>query len=324
MNEEMASLPKGPGDCDSMTKKLLTQLAKGTHAKAKRFSVTEGLALLQDRNNNDENVLPEYPYDPILDDPCKEKVVLRRYHDIFRVFVVKKLFKKLDKLFTEESVGNDMQTTIVDYSVSYAYQGAQCFEEYQTNLQYVVLQAALILTITFEYYVDPGLSDKTLNHLFSFLLGFSALAHIICIIAATISTGAINMAYSDIDAYYFKILLDTMGQTLVIQSFNYLGIMTALAGLLVAGFDRSSFDCAVIAILTIPTVIGLFYFFAFSIGHAAILQDERTYLFYKKYCEADGQLSPKYRDKLFEKEEDDMKKVLKVLENINEKLDLIR
>ena len=70
----------------------------------------------------------------------------------------------------------------------------------QMNLQYTVLQAALILTITANLYINPPVSfDSTAqNDAFSSLSGFAAFTHLLCIINSTIISGVLNMAYSGV------------------------------------------------------------------------------------------------------------------------------
>lgn len=308
---------------ESADRKDLMMGVISTAAIPKRLSVNSQMKKgLIPAHDKDENVEKDYPFEPILDNFESEKEILQRYHDIYRMFITRGLLNPLSHRFTQADVGKNIQGTILDFSTCYATQGAQCFEEHQTNLQYVVLQASLVLTITFPYYVEPGLSKDSFNHAFSFLMGLAALSHVIVIIVCSINTAAIAMAFNDTDTFYFKIRQDLGGVTTTIQVFNYLAMIAALAGMLVAGFDRNNTDGALIALLAIPTVMCLFAFFIWSISNAAILQDERAYLFYTKYCKDSGHLKDKYVAKLYDQEDHSTTtKTLEVLEKLLVKLD---
>ena len=69
------------------------------------------------------------------------------------------------------------------------------------NLQYTVLQAALILTITANLYINPPISfdSAAQTDAFSSISGFAAFTHLFCIINCTIISAVLNMAYSAVD-----------------------------------------------------------------------------------------------------------------------------
>ena len=64
-----------------------------------------------------------------------------------------------------------------------------------------MLQAALIVTITANIYINPPvtLDSSSLNDALSALSGFAAFTHLLCIINCTIAAGALSMAYSEVD-----------------------------------------------------------------------------------------------------------------------------
>lgn len=198
--------------------------------------------------------------------------------------------------------------------MNYAIQGQGYVDENQMNLQYVVLQAALILTITYTYYIEPGLSDKTLNHAFSFVMGLSAMLHIATIVMATITTGAFNMCYTELDTAVFKVTMDFgHGLQTIINILNYVAVIAAIVGMFIAGFDRSNLD-GYLQLYGIAVILGLLVFFVKMLFKGGEIQNYRAYLFYKKYCEIDGQLKQKYLDTLYQDdEEEDTKQLLKRL-----------
>ena len=69
------------------------------------------------------------------------------------------------------------------------------------NVQYTVLQAALILTITANLYINPPINfdSKSQNDAFSSICGLAAFTHLFCIINCTIVSGILNMAYTAVD-----------------------------------------------------------------------------------------------------------------------------
>ena len=133
--------------------------------------------------------------------------VLKRYDSILRALVLRKVrvglqapFTLLDKAFTEEDIGKSINMSIIDFAVSHALQGKDYISDIQNNMQYTVLQAALILTITVTLYIDPPAFDTVrLGHLFSAVVGFSAICHLGCIIGCTILAALFNSTYSEVD-----------------------------------------------------------------------------------------------------------------------------
>ena len=69
------------------------------------------------------------------------------------------------------------------------------------NVQYTVLQAALILTITANLYINPPISfiSESRKDAFSAICGFAAFTHLFCIVNCTIVSGVLNMAYTAVD-----------------------------------------------------------------------------------------------------------------------------
>lgn len=269
---------------------------------------------------DDEN-LTELGDEPVLDSNQNEKEVLKRYHDIYRRFRKLETFPVIEKEYTpeEDITGNGLLDGIIDFSVCYGLQGQTYVDEAQMNLQYVVLQAALVLTITYTYYIEPDLSNENLNHAFSFVMGLSAIFHIAVIVVATVTTGCYNMAYTELDTAVMKVTIDhKQGLTSVINVLNYVALIAAIVGMLLAGFDRSDLD-GYLQLYAIAVILALLVFFIKMLGTGATIQNYRAYLFYKKYCQPDGQLKQKYLDTLMQDDEEEsakelMKKLLKAVE----------
>jgi hypothetical protein len=240
---------------------------------------------------DDKNVNIDEDDDAIdiaIDLDLDEESVLKRYLTLFKLLKKRKtkLLKKSNKYDK-----NNMLYSIVDFSVCYGLQGSKYVEEYQLNLQYLVLQAALILTITVPMYVSPP--ELTENeHFFSFFVGFSAFVHIVVIVSVTALTIFLNSPYTESETMIIRI--ETMPIYAAIMIGNYLSMIFFIAALLIAGFDRSTLDGA-LQTFVIILIICLIYSVAKILekGNNGF-QLDRALEFYKKYCESDGRLKPNY------------------------------
>jgi len=78
--------------------------------------------------------------------------------------------------------------------------------------------------------------------------------------------------------------------------------------MLIAGFNRSSADNAV-QIYAVLVVVYLIFSFLKKNRSAEVLQDERAFKFYQKYCDISGELKNEYLKLLYptpdEKKDDD-------------------
>ena len=81
--------------------------------------------------------------DDVLDLDLSEIECLKRYHTAFRAFVTSGLLYPLSKPLTENDIGKNIQTTIIDWSVAHALQGTAVIDELQANMSYTVLQVSL-------------------------------------------------------------------------------------------------------------------------------------------------------------------------------------
>jgi hypothetical protein len=156
-------------------------------------------------------------------------------------------------------------------------------------MQYTVLQAALILTITVNLYINPPALNSELNlRIFSAIIGFAAFSHVSVIVSSTILSGQFNMVYSEADA--LRIRIESNARFMVTTILNYVAIVATVAGMLVAGFDRSPVDGA-LQLYSLPLLALLLFHFLSSNTRGTIAQDQRSFLFYKKYCDANGELT---------------------------------
>lgn len=74
---------------------------------------------------------------------------------------------------------------------------------------------------------------------------------------------------------------------------NYISVICCVVAILIAGFDRSSFDGAVQTPI-IGLILSLFYTFIKSSKQGDHYQDQRVYSLFKKYCLHDGRLKSEY------------------------------
>ena len=174
--------------------------------------------------------------EPIPND-LDEIEVLKRFDSMLRTLVCRGRFTLLSKPLTLEILKKSFQDTLHELCVIYAFDGVDYIGEIRENIQYVVLQAALILTITIGLYVSPpDFEDENLLRAFSSLSGFAgntivifivntttifitiniaitvitivitititvAFSHVVVIIGSTISAAVLNMGIGPIDTF---------------------------------------------------------------------------------------------------------------------------
>lgn len=98
--------------------------------------------------------------------------LLRRFDSMLRALVCRGKFKLLDRPLLLENQRKTVNDTLVELCVVYAFDGGDYISEIRENIQYVVLQAALILTITINLYVSPpDFEEENLLRAFSALSG---------------------------------------------------------------------------------------------------------------------------------------------------------
>lgn len=222
--------------------------------------------------------------DPGQDD---ETTVLKRYDQVFKELVMREGYKMNGKFG---------QGTAIDWAVCYGIQGQEYVNEVMNTLNYTVLHAALLLTISLPAYVDPpDFNDDTLGHTFMAFAGISSLANLLSILAATVFVTILTRPYANVDTFIAR--LDPTLFAMAI-TFDYVGVATLLALMLCAGFNRSYLDgyiqlyCGAIVLIIIAAWIHAWY-----LGDAAQL--DRVALFKQTYCDHDGQLKDEYLSAIY-------------------------
>lgn len=199
--------------------------------------------------------------------------------------------------FTENDVGKHLQATAIDYCVSYALQGTAYFAEIQTNVQYTVLQAALILTINIPLFISPPSSGQLNSHIFSAIIGFAAFCHLIVIITCTLATAFLNAAYSGADTLLARIECQPL---LVLSTIiNYIAIIATIVGILIVAFGRTSLDFYVQSYMCFIVIL-LVTFAAYCYRRGVMYQDYRVLKFYLRYCDPNGELKDQYLKILYD------------------------
>jgi hypothetical protein len=199
-----------------------------------------------------------------------------------RSFIKYQSTKKYDK--------SNIAFSIVDFSVSYGLQGYKYIEETQMNLQYLVLQAALVLTVTIPLYVSPPelIYD---NHYFSFFVGFSAFIHIIVIVSVTAFIAFLNKPYTNAETMIIRV--ETMSIYGAIFVGNYVSMLAFITAVLIAGFQRSSMDGGLMTFVIVLVICLLISCYKI-LKKGDDFQEERVLELYNKYCMSDGTLKPTY------------------------------
>lgn len=255
--------------------------------KIKKNNNTKDISMNAIHYNNDDKINQisddeDFSFDLDLD----EKEVLKRYYTIYS------LIKKHKVLQIKPAYDlSNLQGSIIDYSVCFALLGPKYLDMFQMNLQYTVLQAALILTITIPLFVNPPVFEGENAHWFSFFVGFSANLHLYTIIGITIMSALFNRPYTEADRVLIRIENNTL---MVITTIcNYIAVVSCIVAVLIAGFDRSWFDGGIQSYIVILVLV-LIYNFIKSSKQGDFYQDNRCLLFYKKYCLHDGLLKQEY------------------------------
>lgn len=191
---------------------------------------------------NDEDA--KYNFDLPIDLDGNEEEVLKRYESVYRSFIRKKVLPPLTKAITEKNICNGIQGTILDFSTAHALQGDTYIEEIQANMQYTVLQAALFLTITVGYYIEPPeFESDSMLRAFVALSGLSGVLQIIVVVMCTILSAFLNRASTSADTMVARVEVKT--HLILTFLMNYVADFGILLIMLIAGFSRSTIDGAV-------------------------------------------------------------------------------
>lgn len=263
-----------------------------------------------------ENPFKDKRGEPAIDLIFDSVEILKRYDNIFRALILRgvkmggfrtKPFTLLTREFTEADIGRNMRYTVLYFSTAHAFQGAQYVGDILTNMQYTVLQAALILTITVTLYISPpAIEEERLQIIFSALLGFSSLCHLGTIISCTILCAVFNGAISEVDTTIMFIQNHRIYSS--VTAFNYIAIVAALASMMVAGYARTYTEGNIQLVYSIVMIVVLVFIGLRSGNRVYKNQDVRAFAFYKQYCDPDGQLKSEYLELIYPS--DDSKKVL--------------
>lgn len=236
---------------------------------------------------------------PAIDLDHDEDEVLKRYHTMFTILKNRKICPVFPRPMVEADIGVCIQLTAVDFAVCHAIQGSGYIDEIQDNNNYLVLQAALILTITMPSFINPpDFEDSQTEHFFSACMGIAAFTHLFVIIGATIFAAILNSPFTASDTMVARIQSQILLVT--IQVMNYIANILFIIAALTAGFNRSDIDGGIQLIVCGLYLCGLLFLFVKAKGDNAKFQDSRVYLFYKKYCHRggsdafDGALLPEY------------------------------
>jgi len=190
---------------------------------------------------------------------------------------------------------SNMSDSLVEWSVSYAIEAEDFVGGDLTNIQYLVLQAALLLTITLPQYLSPSNGNDS----FTIIMGISGLCHIFVILMSTSLVAAIVMPFGSIDSHITRAQFDWI--FILIQVVNYIGDLLLLVGLVISGFNSSSATesytmLVATSVAFISALVISLYMVTF---HGFRMQAHRAILFYKKYCIACGLLKPAYLAKIY-------------------------
>jgi hypothetical protein len=242
-----------------------------------------------------KSILPDGG-DDVMDLTSNEIECLKRYHTMFRVLVDSGKYQPLNREFTEADIGKNIQGTIVDWSVNQALNGTDAVADMSSNLEYTVLQAALILTITIPLYINvPEFSRENYTRAFSAVVGFSAFCHVLVLLACTIQTFIFSRTYTEADAFMQRIECNSL---IIIAVFmNYVALAGALVATFIAGFGRAYID-GLVQLYSVAFFIYVAYVFISAVRRTGHNQDIRIFRFYRKYCDIDGQLKDQYIEML--------------------------
>jgi len=221
-----------------------------------------------------------------------EDEILKRYESIYRTLVSNKVCKPLTRRYDEKDLNKNIQFTIIDWCTCHALQGEDYINEIQMNMQYNVLQSALILTISMPLYISPpDFGDDTTAHAFSAVVGGAAFCQLGSIIGCTIASALLNRPFTGVDTMIARIEAQTL---LVLDTvINYIGNLMTVSAMFIAGFARTFLDGAV-QLFAVVMIISLFYIFIRSDQRGSGLQDIRILQFYTKYCDDNGRLKREY------------------------------
>ena len=241
-------------------------------------------------NDDDDDDDDEDLNDPI-DFDLNVTECLARFYALFRVLKRKGL-PLLSHRSNLQEKSLSINSSGFKSAVAYALKGDQYLAELQVDIQYVVLQAALILTISLPLYIDPpSLSSESCNRAFSALMGCSAFLHLYTILACSVLTFAYNQAFTKTDAIISSFAHENI--YFWIRRANLAADISALLAAFISAFSRNIIDGSIQLYAPFLVAFSGYLFFSRLIWSIRI-QDERVWHFYRKYCQENGELKQKY------------------------------
>ena len=209
----------------------------------------------------------------------EETKILLRYDQILRALV--RNGYKLN--------GSIAQMDTIDWSVCYSIQGLSYFDEVQSQLNYTVLHAALLLTIAMPAYVNPpSFADPHLGHFFMAFAGMSSVSNLMSIISATIFSTILNRPYTGVDAMVLRVT--SVGIFVFAIVFDYVGMFTLFAAVIIAGFNVSAID-GFVQLYSGGLILAIIVAWIQALQTTNRIQLEKVVEFKNRYLAEDGQLS---------------------------------
>lgn len=280
------------------------------------FDDAKNSAVLTTGTGNSQISIPKPDEIGVSDIIFNDIEVWERYESAYCAFVSHGVYPAvLKRPFTEDDIGKSIQSSIVDFSTAHALQGTGYIEEMQMNLQYTVLQSALVLTISMPLYIEPPdfPRDDQLR-VFSAIIGLAAFMQLVTIIGCTIISALFNRAYSAADAMVARVKAHFI--LVQVNVWNYLANFATIVAMLVAGFSRSLLDGAIHLYVGLLVIL-LALMFVGSTKHGDVLQDVRAYQFYKGYCDPHtGRLKDDYLKRIYAKRQQRIVKATKKSEKL--------
>jgi hypothetical protein len=120
----------------------------------------------------------------------------------------------------------------------------------------------------------------------------------------TMLTALMNGAYTAIDTMLVRVRFHSAFAIVILV--NYIAVLSTMTAIFIIGFERELIDGAVQLYATVGAV-GLISLFVAFAKYGIRYQDERTLMFYNKYCDPNGELKDEYLTLIYEPKPDDEK-----------------
>jgi hypothetical protein len=189
------------------------------------------------------------------------------------------------------------QGSLIDWAVCYALSGEEYFNEIATTINFTVLHAALLLTISMPNFISPpDFEYERLGHYYMFTMGLSAMTHLTCILCSTIYISNLTRPYRGSDSMLMRMDDNIMFIAIVC---DYLGVISLAIGMVMAGCNSSYSDGYVHMYYLAAISLMIVLFWAYS-GHVILeMQADNCVAFRNQYLDEDGQLKDEYLYKIY-------------------------